>query len=324
MRFIILFLLSVIVPFTASATSQGKIQLDYNFQRPGGDYSNFRVDSARECASKCELSRRCQAFDFHRSDYSCWLKERIGPSRPYQGVISGIKKYSSREQLPSKPQGLPPDIVLNRDTQRPGGDYTSFRSSSARKCARECSMQSRCVAFDYTTSDSYCYLKSWKPPSRGYNGIISGVKIRNSPQVEFAQKVLQQQYYNPGPADGVMGRRTILALKYYQKDHGLPVTGTLDEATLESMRRYRANEPSAGGMDYSEDELLEDQEVQPESWGATGNTQDPRDHSQVAQPHETEERVFGEPEKEPHGEQSTHESTPQSYDGSGPAPISRP
>jgi peptidoglycan hydrolase-like protein with peptidoglycan-binding domain len=50
------------------------------------------------------------------------------------------------------------------------------------------------------------------------------------------QAKLAELGYQPGPVDGVMGNRSIDALKRFQKDHNLPVTGTLDEQTTSRLR----------------------------------------------------------------------------------------
>ena len=121
---------------------------------------------------------------------------------------------------------------ISYDTQRPGGDYTRFPADSAQQCAQRCARDSRCVAFDYTTVDYFCYLKTWSPPARRYRDIISGVKRPFYPQVKSVQELLIQQYYNPGPADGLMGRQTRIALEKYQRDQNIPVTGRIDDATL--------------------------------------------------------------------------------------------
>jgi hypothetical protein len=41
--------------------------------------------------------------------------------------------------------------------------------------------------------------------------------------------------YNPGPADGIMGSKTINALKKYQQDNNLPVTGNADKVTADNL-----------------------------------------------------------------------------------------
>jgi hypothetical protein len=51
--------------------------------------------------------------------------------------------------------------------------------------------------------------------------------------IQAAQERLLALGYQPGSADGVMGARAIAALKKFQSDHGLPVTGQLDRKTLD-------------------------------------------------------------------------------------------
>ena len=50
-------------------------------------------------------------------------------------------------------------------------------------------------------------------------------------RVQRAQATLIDKGYSPGPADGLMGRRTRSALKAFQKDSGIPRTGKLDKRT---------------------------------------------------------------------------------------------
>ncbi len=52
-----------------------------------------------------------------------------------------------------------------------------------------------------------------------------------------AQEKLSSLGYKPGVADGIMGQNTRAALKQYQADQGLPVTGRPDEATLSKLRQ---------------------------------------------------------------------------------------
>ena len=42
--------------------------------------------------------------------------------------------------------------------------------------------------------------------------------------------------YDPGPADGKMGEKTVEALKRYQDENTLEATGELDEATLKKLK----------------------------------------------------------------------------------------
>ena len=62
----------------------------------------------------------------------------------------------------------------------------------------------------------------------------SSRKIRRHPdaKVKRAQSLLRANGYAPGPADGLMGRKTRQALKRFQADNGLPATGAPDLQTL--------------------------------------------------------------------------------------------
>lgn len=50
-----------------------------------------------------------------------------------------------------------------------------------------------------------------------------------------AQKRLTELEYNPGPIDGAWGKKTEAALKQFQTDQGLAVTGKLDEETIQKL-----------------------------------------------------------------------------------------
>ena len=243
-------LIIIFTLFASSAIAQDSIELVYNMQRPGGDYTSFQATDAAGCARKCEVSNRCQAFDFHKSDRSCWLKDRVYQSRPYQGVVSGAK---ISKKNPGKSRSSATEMVLSSNTHRPGGDYTRFHAPNEHVCAENCSKDPNCVAFDFTMSDSMCYMKNWEPPSSPYHGVISGVKkqkrvvaMRSSEQIRSVQRILTEQGYNPGPVDGMMGKRTRISLQQYQRDYNLPVTGRVDESTLTSLgiNRHAAPTPT--------------------------------------------------------------------------------
>jgi len=52
-----------------------------------------------------------------------------------------------------------------------------------------------------------------------------------------AQTRLNQLGYDAGTADGIMGNRTANALRTFQSDHNLPITGRLDAATSQALRQ---------------------------------------------------------------------------------------
>jgi peptidoglycan hydrolase-like protein with peptidoglycan-binding domain len=56
-----------------------------------------------------------------------------------------------------------------------------------------------------------------------------------SEQVKAVQKALQDKGMDPGPIDGVMGPKTMTALKAFQKDQKLPESGRLDDQTREKL-----------------------------------------------------------------------------------------
>ncbi len=58
-----------------------------------------------------------------------------------------------------------------------------------------------------------------------------------SMSVADAQRKLASMGYNPGPADGAMGGRTASALRAFQKDHKLSITGQLDAATMAELMK---------------------------------------------------------------------------------------
>jgi hypothetical protein len=59
--------------------------------------------------------------------------------------------------------------------------------------------------------------------------------------VQKAQQLLQILGYRTGPADGVMGSRTVLALQKFQSAHGLSVTGVLDGKTLDALNAMNSS-----------------------------------------------------------------------------------
>jgi peptidoglycan hydrolase-like protein with peptidoglycan-binding domain len=61
------------------------------------------------------------------------------------------------------------------------------------------------------------------------------------------QKALKEKGHYTGPVDGVMGPQTTAALKAYQKEQRLDVTGRLDDATVGKLGGS-ASAPDASGQ----------------------------------------------------------------------------
>lgn len=55
--------------------------------------------------------------------------------------------------------------------------------------------------------------------------------------VRRAQAALNAKGYDSGPVDGIVGRQTRGAIRQFQADAGLPVTGTLDQTLLALLER---------------------------------------------------------------------------------------
>ncbi|MGD8766056.1 MAG: peptidoglycan-binding domain-containing protein, partial [Desulfobacteraceae bacterium] len=53
----------------------------------------------------------------------------------------------------------------------------------------------------------------------------------NDQTVYQAQEKLKDLGYDPGRPDGILGKKTKAAIRHFQQDNGLPVTGKIDEQT---------------------------------------------------------------------------------------------
>ena len=80
-------------------------------------------------------------------------------------------------------------------------------------------------AWGYAPNAYYAY----DGPIYGYNNLPPDQVIAN------VQTALQQQGYNQGEVDGLLGPLTRAAVADYQRDHGLYMTSTIDRPTLSSL-----------------------------------------------------------------------------------------
>ncbi len=71
--------------------------------------------------------------------------------------------------------------------------------------------------------------ESWQESAGQTAGVDMKKAIRN------VQGILNKNGYDAGPADGVMGERTKIAIKAFQKDSGLQPTGNVDKALVEAL-----------------------------------------------------------------------------------------
>jgi peptidoglycan hydrolase-like protein with peptidoglycan-binding domain len=63
------------------------------------------------------------------------------------------------------------------------------------------------------------------------------------PSVLEVQRLLDEQGYDPGPVDGVFGDRTARAIRSYQTNNGLPVTGRVSAGLLQRLRAPARDAP---------------------------------------------------------------------------------
>ena len=63
--------------------------------------------------------------------------------------------------------------------------------------------------------------------------------VRQQPLLHEVNRAVQRRLrnlgFNPGPLDGIWGRKTTSALLRYQAAQGLPATGVLDRATIRAL-----------------------------------------------------------------------------------------
>lgn len=97
--------------------------------------------------------------------------------------------------------------------------------------------------------------KSYTPQTMGTQGLGTGGKLavdgatnpvataseapvpRSGPVVKDAQAQLLRLGYDIGTPDGMLGRKTVAAIRAFQTDRRLPVTGSLDRTTQDELRR---------------------------------------------------------------------------------------
>jgi PAN domain len=146
------------------------------FDRPGGDYTNFRTTDLRDCKRACATDRRCVAYSFNSVNSACYLKDQITKTSRDSRTISGIKEgYGGG---PGRPPHGGGDLSREPGFDYYGSDYTSFRVPGDEACREECRRDRRCVAYTFNTRHGMCYLKDQAGPQRRNPDTVTGVKRR--------------------------------------------------------------------------------------------------------------------------------------------------
>ncbi|MEA3468148.1 MAG: PAN/Apple domain-containing protein [Thermodesulfobacteriota bacterium] len=166
-----LVILISIVASSAMANQASGMQIDKKTQRSGSDYTSFYSKNANHCARECANDSRCQAFDYNRNDRTCWLKDRIPPARHNRDIVSGVK-----ERYNSGHDNNIDGFRLDRGMARSGHDYARFATKNVRQCARSCTNDFRCRAFDFNINNRICYLKDRVPALHRNRDVVSGAK----------------------------------------------------------------------------------------------------------------------------------------------------
>ena len=173
LRIALVLLLSFIASSALARQNYG-MAIDYDTQRPGGDFTKFWSKNARQCAQECANDRRCQAFDYDKNSRTCYLKDRIPYPRQNWSIVSGVKErhdYGGDNSIDG--------FRLDRGLARNGSDYIKFGARNLRQCARACEEDYHCQAFDFNRNDRICYLKDRVPALHRNHNVVSGVKQEN-------------------------------------------------------------------------------------------------------------------------------------------------
>jgi hypothetical protein len=151
------------------------------FDRPGGDYANFTVESGDPiaCATACDQDPRCRAWNFaypttQRRQAVCWLKNRVPAPVAASCCVSGVRGAALVE-----PQAGAVEFSVDRF----GGDYRNLEVSTdtaGKSCADACQGDNKCRAWTYVRpgyigSSARCYLKNRVTAPRRSPCCISGV-----------------------------------------------------------------------------------------------------------------------------------------------------
>ena len=82
----------IILVTGSSSYTNNNFNFYYNEQRPGGDYTNYDVWDADECAWECERDNKCRSFNYGKERRDCLLKHYNPRGVPNNTVISEVKE----------------------------------------------------------------------------------------------------------------------------------------------------------------------------------------------------------------------------------------
>lgn len=94
-----------------------------------------------------------------------------------------------------------------------------------------------CAAIDKEKLTDFLGLNQQSNISKSEEGIIDNKPLGT----RDIQEYLHSLGYKTGAIDGIMGKNTSNAIKKFQKDHELPVTGKVDDATVSAIKKLTSN-----------------------------------------------------------------------------------
>jgi hypothetical protein len=178
------FLLGGLVGLALTALSVLPSLAQTGFDRPGGDYARFTVQSGDPavCSARCDRDARCRAWTFSypgtvplggSSAATCWLKNQVKPLVENRCCASGVKGAALLELRPGP---------VENSVDRVGGDYRNFEipaNQDVAACKQACEGDNRCRAWSYARQGyggpPRCYLKDRITAPRRRPCCMSGV-----------------------------------------------------------------------------------------------------------------------------------------------------
>jgi hypothetical protein len=185
-----------------------KVTLEYNMNRPGGDYRSFYMmadGTCKQCAEECRRDPKCIAFTYVAPERrgmkpQCWLKSSLRYLVFDERCVSGIKYFpygnppdKVRQRAPTavdyntsaaKPEDLTVYFTQSENRDFPGGNLNSFElkaGESCQACIEACRNDPDCIAYTYVKpgvqrKNAVCWLKSEILDSVVNTDCISGLK----------------------------------------------------------------------------------------------------------------------------------------------------
>ena len=159
-------------------------------------------------------------------DASTAKHEAIQPTTPPVTRSATEPSVSGADDREESPLSMPPDEGTSPDLAAPD-DATASEAADESVGDVEAIDESTAKTTDATLSSPIQEQETAGSATR---------LIPTAAQVRLMQQSLRDAGYDPGVVDGIMGPRTVSALKSYQQQHGLAV-GEVTEETLSALQR---------------------------------------------------------------------------------------